>query len=385
MKKDFKNVYILATEDGQEGVIETLAKWGGNRNRWYDIDVRKGEIWLINKSGDITYIESSKVCFLTATQIYVGQELQSCAKWKPSYDDLWRANGELKEDVIRWKTSCETLTEETERLKRIISELNNQIKAQAERNIRQQNANKDLQTLCNNLKWESEKKSEKLPMYRGDELRHKEVIKALKDAGGINTFNVLGHIDTNYYYIGESNIIRFTGFETTHWLLEQIFELKELPPKKIELVEGEFYKCKNTSNDVSIYIYKNVNKYDTSYLCGINANGDFTKNSNNYFGSIDNIIPATQEQKEILLKRINDEGYVYNKEMVTLEKKKTIIQFTLSAENYDRIVCRDRNSQKWMCSIFGDEDWTQTLPFNEETKKLIGTTNTPDKEYRYIP
>ena len=286
--------------------------------------------------------------------------------------------------------------EEIRRLKRIISELNNQIKAQAERNTRQQKANNSLHTLYNRLKWEIEKKPKKPPMYRGDKDRCDEVIKALEDAGGVNTFRNEGH-KSEYYYIGESNIIRFADRKVTQWLLEQVFELKELPPKKIELIEGEFYKCKDSPNDTSIFIYKNVNKYDTSYLCGIARDRSFNKTSFSCFDTIDNIIPATQEQKEILLKRIDDEGYVYNKEKVTLLKKKNVVKFTLSAAKYDRMIVRVNTDSRWRVETFREYlntkfvidsnglSWRYILPFNEETKKFINTTNMPDKEYIFTP
>lgn len=263
-----------------------------------------------------------------------------------------------------------TELEEIKRLKKVILELNNQIKAQAETNPK------------------------KLPMYRGDEDRCDEVIKALEDEGGVNRLNCSGEIPYFFYYIGESNIIEFTNDK---WLVEQLFELKELPPKKIELIEGEFYKCKDILNDTCIFIYKNTNEYDTSFLCGIHISGSFTESSTMHFGTINNILPATQEQKEILLKRIDDEGYVYNKEKVTLEKKKEVVEFTLSAANYDKMIVRNYINQEWKIKIFNkqsigfsgviDSDnmgWTQVLPFNEETERLINTTIIPNEEYILI-
>ena len=235
------------------------------------------------------------------------------------------------------------------------------------------------------------------PMYKGDEDRYDEVIKALEDAGGINDFNNKGHRTDCYYYIGESNMIRFASCKATVWLLHQIFELKELPPKKIELVEGEFYKCKGTPNDTCIFIYKKVNEYDTSYLCGITICENFSSSPNGCFGAIENITPATQEQKEILLKRIDDEGYIYNKGSITLVKKKEKVKFTLSDSNYDRMLVRDANNEKWRIKLFkktyypdyvidsSSTPWKFALPFTEETKKLINTTDMPDKEYILIP
>ena len=371
MENKFKNVYILATEDGQKGVIETLENWGGEARDWKDKNVRQGEIWFIDNMGNIDCMYPSSGNAPAYTQIHVGQ--------KPLTLDINIASKEIK------------------RLERIIKELNNQIKAQAKKNTEQRTANNSLHTLYNNLKWETEKKSKKPPMYRGDIDRYDEVIKALEDMGGINTFNNKGHNDECCYYIGEANTICFANFKATRWLLEQVFELKELPPKKIELIEGEFYKCKGTPNDTCIFIYKNTNEYDTSFLCGIHMSGDFIESSIMHFSTIDNILPATQEQKEILLKRIDDEGYTYNKEKVTLEKKKEVIEFSLISK--EPFICRLNTLSRWIVDIYRGYNESKTYPvlgyryfYDKErilplegNEHLINTTNMPDKEYVFKP
>lgn len=377
MEKKINRVYIIAKEDGEKGIIETLEKWGGkNRFKYGTFNIKKGEYWSIN--GNISYLgkenDSSMEDILEGyTEIKVGQ----------IPEEKIEANND--ETLINALAVVERLTNDLERLQSRYDVL----KEMADEFAKERNK----------LREQVKQQPKKLPMYKGDKERGAEIIKALEDAEGNNRLNCSGETPEFFYYIGESNIIEFTNQK---WLAEQLFELKELPPKKIELVEGEFYKCADSPNDVCIFIYKNTNEYDTSFLCGINISGGFTESSDMYFSTIDNILPATQEQKEVLLKRIEQEGYVYNKKNITLERKKEVVEFTLSAENYDRMVCRKFKTTipqkgRWFVRVFEkynasvpyfadntDRVWEEVLPFNEETAKLVGTTDCPDKEYKFI-
>lgn len=286
--------------------------------------------------------------------------------------------------------------DEIKELKLKITELNNQIRVQNERSIRLHSTNKELADLYYNLKCKTEEEPEKLPMYKGDKERGEEIIQALRDAGGVNIYNFKGDDTNMYYIIGKDNIIQVVMTTTSIWLAEQLFELKELPPKKIELIEGEFYKCKNTPNDTCVFIYKNTNKYDTSYLCGIDIGRNFTESPTAHFSTIENIIPATEEQKEILLKRITKEGYIYNKKNVTLEKKKEVVEFSLKQR--ESFICRLDKSSKWGVDIYKEynkdligsiqgylhlyhQKFVIPLEGNEH---LIGTKNNPDREYKFV-
>ena len=57
---------------------------------------------------------------------------------------------------------------------------------------------------------------------------------------------------------------------------------------------------------------------------------------------------------------------------------------------FDRVLVRNENSQLWRCALlsfmlsngmFCECHWEQGIPYNDETKHLIGTTDIPDEKY----
>lgn len=57
---------------------------------------------------------------------------------------------------------------------------------------------------------------------------------------------------------------------------------------------------------------------------------------------------------------------------------------------FDKVLVRNENSQLWRCSLlsfmlsngmFCEYYWEQGIPYNDETKHLIGTTDMPDEKY----
>lgn len=57
---------------------------------------------------------------------------------------------------------------------------------------------------------------------------------------------------------------------------------------------------------------------------------------------------------------------------------------------FDKVLVRNENSQLWRCALlsfmlsngmFCECHWEQGIPYNDETKHLIGTTDMPDEKY----
>lgn len=73
------------------------------------------------------------------------------------------------------------------------------------------------------------------------------------------------------------------------------------------------------------------------------------------------------------------------------KKKKKFDSKTLKP--FDRVLVRDNKSGKWQCNFFSyidgpyyntiDYSYTYCIPYNEETKHLIGTSNEAPKYYRH--
>lgn len=57
---------------------------------------------------------------------------------------------------------------------------------------------------------------------------------------------------------------------------------------------------------------------------------------------------------------------------------------------YDRVLVRSCDGQRWRCGLFSrllstgmlcECSWGQGIPYNDETKHLVGTTDMPDEKY----
>ena len=58
---------------------------------------------------------------------------------------------------------------------------------------------------------------------------------------------------------------------------------------------------------------------------------------------------------------------------------------------FDKVLIRVGNKSKWTCDFFshyhkgfhcvGCDDWSQCIPYNDDTKHLLGTTDMPSEEY----
>jgi len=116
-----------------------------------------------------------------------------------------------------------------------------------------------------------------------------------------------------------------------------------------------------------------------------------------YFDDFNCIMrPATQEEKYELMKKLDDEGYVWNQEELRLERKDK--EFTTNDfKPFDKVLVRQCDERNWQVNLFshivpGCENkkvyfcleyaWMQCIPYNEETAHLLGTTENYDGPYK---
>lgn len=99
---------------------------------------------------------------------------------------------------------------------------------------------------------------------------------------------------------------------------------------------------------------------------------------------LDHVRRANNKEVERLMKAISNNGYDWNKETLTIEKKKHIFK------PYERVLVRDKDNQNWMADFFGYEcssadyqyscigsTWSQCIPY-EGNESLLGTTGSPE-------
>lgn len=92
---------------------------------------------------------------------------------------------------------------------------------------------------------------------------------------------------------------------------------------------------------------------------------------------------ATEEEKQQLFDALAKEGKHWDAEKEMIVDLKPKVEF----KPFDKVVVRDKEDLVWFADLFSHIDkennrfacvgnfWNVCLPYNEETAKLIGTTN----------
>lgn len=157
--------------------------------------------------------------------------------------------------------------------------------------------------------------------------------------------------------------------------------------KQLEFKNGDvlFVKCdKQDFIEIFNYSEKNGDLYDHTSLNTATQDLDISGKYIIYKDEIVEIRIATEEEKLQLFSALAKEGKAWDsekKQIVDLKPKWT-------PKPFDRVITRNDADDVWTANIFSHMDshgeyvtiacvggYTQCLPYNEETAKLIGTTN----------
>ena len=172
-----------------------------------------------------------------------------------------------------------------------------------------------------------------------------------------------------------------------------------VPPHKFK--DGDILSYQNARlSHRTIYIYRYHKRLNTSYYVALSFDpkkslmicnkGGLALNGYN-----DTVRFATEEEKQKLFKAIKDNGYKWNAKTKTLEKlvKPKFDPKTLKA--FDRVICKNKFNT-WRCEFFSSYmegysypnvcvsgSYTHCIPYNEDTKHLVGTDDEAPEYYRY--
>ena len=106
--------------------------------------------------------------------------------------------------------------------------------------------------------------------------------------------------------------------------------------------------------------------------------------------------PATREQRDLLFQKIKEAGYKWNVKTKILDKliKPKFNPKTLKP--FDKVIVRDDKYQAWFCTLFSHKgedcgypydtasgSYFCCIPYNDETKHLVGTKEEAPEYYRY--
>ena len=105
---------------------------------------------------------------------------------------------------------------------------------------------------------------------------------------------------------------------------------------------------------------------------------------------VSNVHPATKEQHDLLFTKMKEAGYQWDENKKELRKIKPHYDIA-NFKPYDKVLIRVGNKSKWTCDFFsyyhkgfhciGCDDWSQCIPYNDDTKHLLGTTVMCDEQY----
>lgn len=191
--------------------------------------------------------------------------------------------------------------------------------------------------------------------------------------------------DGRYSFAGYGECVLFPSKDQRDWS-----KFKVEP----EMIDGEFYTCR-FNRDIYIFIYQQHHVYKTKCYIGMNLfTGillQYCITNNNE--AITEIRKATNEDKETLLIGLHRYNFKWDekkKELIKIEPK-----FDFSTlKPFDKVLVRDNILQKWKCDLYNyivveadfqfrtiNNCYKQCIPYNNETKHLVGTTEMPPKKY----
>ena len=206
---------------------------------------------------------------------------------------------------------------------------------------------------------------------------------ATMDGSRIRTFSSEGKYDP------DGECVLFPSKENRDW-----------STFRIPFKDGDFIFTIMDDGSGWISIYKEMDSEDVFTYVDYSAKGRKVYSGENNelcareFVSVQRL--ATEEEKEMLLKIIAEEGYKWNAESKELEELEESKFDPSTLKPFDKVLMRDFQYERWItgffsyicdghkCSLFnvGGLEYNYCIPFNEKTAHLVGTTQTPPEFYR---
>lgn len=165
-------------------------------------------------------------------------------------------------------------------------------------------------------------------------------------------------------------------------------ETLEIEQPKREFKDGDIVTLKIPNLKKNIRIFKEVvNKkmHENHYYVGFNFDDDGRPIQifKDYYAYTDNDRPATDSEKQQLFSALAKEGKRWNPDTKQIEDLPKKCEF----KPFDKVLARHSDAETWIATLFGFYDkvfenyvciggvFGQCVPYNEETKHLLGTTD----------
>lgn len=173
--------------------------------------------------------------------------------------------------------------------------------------------------------------------------------------------------------------------------------------KFADKIEPRFKDGDVLVNGSNILIFHFINNRRLMGYCHVNMDdGNFYNDIGRIecFCTIDApVTPATKEQRDLLFQKIKEAGYKWNAKTKTLEKlseskfdpktlnpfDKVLVKMSNESFNtwYGDFVAEPSHAKNETPLILGAKEANMVIPYNDDTKHLVGTTDEAPEYYRY--
>ena len=213
------------------------------------------------------------------------------------------------------------------------------------------------------------------------------IVIRLKDRKGYESLTSEGKMFVDY----DGECVLFPSRENRDW---SKFKLKQYGIAPIhDFKDGDIVA---TNSELQVFILQRP-KSDVQGSCHVGYNFE----TNEFFFSRDRFDRlATEEEKQKLFQAIKDNGYKWNAETKTLEK---LVEHKFDPKTlhpFDRVLVRLTRDCIWNATFFSHYDkeinwgchpcvttscksYDKCIPYNEDTKHLLGTSDEAPEYYRY--
>lgn len=238
----------------------------------------------------------------------------------------------------------------------------------------------------------------KAPWYKKDKLvEPKFKVGDWVISSVLGTARIMGVNDSNEYQLeyidGEQ---KFSSIDYVNYAYDK-WTIKDVKDGDVLANDHHILILKELVYDWS----SNGTPYSVKAYCGIKPNGNFEIGKDNWsFCGTLHIHPATKEQRDTLMKAMNDAGYEWDAEKKELKKLVPNRFDPKTLKPFDKILVRrsnenhdvwfpdfvsdppDDTSNKTLCMCIMD-DILMVIPYNVDTKHLVGTSEEAPEFYRH--
>lgn len=208
-----------------------------------------------------------------------------------------------------------------------------------------------------------------------------------------NVLCIIGVDETNYEVVTTQGS---TGVPSIRYI-DKHYHLWSIQDAK----DGDVLACNE-----EILLFKSYSaQVRISLYCWYNwqTNNFHSKEVNDVSLNIRNkILPAAKEQRDALMKAMNEAGYAWDEEKKELKKFEPEVSDkqdkfdSKTLQTFDKVLVRNYHSYEWKCTIFShirsdnaypymciDAAWRYCIPYNDDTIHLVGITEDAPDYYKY--